>query len=86
LRPVKYNNGEANETASDVSRAKTVLKYVTSTLSETYIGRVQHPIESNCREVKCGTQPEKGINTAGHFVNGYSITAAAARSITLEGC
>jgi len=30
FRPLKYNNGEANATASDVSEAKTVLKYVTT--------------------------------------------------------
>jgi len=29
FRPVKYNNGEANATASEVSEAKTVLRYVT---------------------------------------------------------
>jgi len=29
LRPVKYDNGEANATASNVSEAETVLQYVT---------------------------------------------------------
>jgi hypothetical protein len=28
FRPVKYNNGEANAMASEVSKAKTVLQYV----------------------------------------------------------
>jgi len=27
FRPVKYNNGEANATASEVSEAKTIVKY-----------------------------------------------------------
>jgi len=33
FRPVKYDNGEANATASEVSEAKTVLKYVTQSQS-----------------------------------------------------
>jgi len=33
FRPVKYNNGKANATASDVSEAKTVLQYVTKSQS-----------------------------------------------------
>jgi len=33
FRPVKYNNGEANATASEVSEAKTVLQYVTKSPS-----------------------------------------------------
>jgi hypothetical protein len=28
FKPVKYDNGEANATASEVSEAKTVLQYV----------------------------------------------------------
>ena len=32
-RPVKYDNGEANATASEVSKAKTVLQYVTKSQS-----------------------------------------------------
>jgi len=33
FRPVKYNNGEANATASEVSKGKTVLQYVTKSQS-----------------------------------------------------
>jgi len=33
FRPVKYDNGEANATASEVSEAKTVLQYVTKSQS-----------------------------------------------------
>ena len=33
FRPVKYDNGEANATARDVSEAKTVLQYTTKSQS-----------------------------------------------------
>jgi len=46
------------------------------------MGRVRHPIYSNSTEVKCGYRPKKGINIARRCVNGYSITAAPARSVT----
>jgi hypothetical protein len=32
--------------------------------------------------VVCGYRPKKGINIARHCVNGYSITAAPAKSVT----
>jgi hypothetical protein len=35
FRPVKYDNGKANATASEVSEAKTVLQYVTKSQSWT---------------------------------------------------
>jgi len=46
------------------------------------MGRVRHPIYGNSGEVKCGYQPKKGINIARRCVNGYSITAAPAKSVT----
>jgi len=46
------------------------------------MGKVRHPINSNSGEVKCGTQPEKGINIARHRVNSYSITVAHVKSVT----
>jgi hypothetical protein len=82
FRPVKYDNGEGNATASDSSKAKTVLQYVTASQSQTYMGRVWHPICSNSGEVKCGTQSEKVINITRHSLNGYSITAAPVKSVT----
>jgi hypothetical protein len=46
------------------------------------MGRVLHPInDSNSGEVKCAYRPKKGINIARRFVNGYSITAAPAKSV-----
>jgi hypothetical protein len=42
-------------------------------------GRVRHPIKSNSREVKCGTQPVKGINSARHWVNGCNVCGALRR-------
>jgi hypothetical protein len=33
FRPVQYDNGEANATASEVSKAKTLLQYVTTSQS-----------------------------------------------------
>ena len=47
------------------------------------MGRVRHPIYySNSGEVRCGYRPKKGINIARHCVNGYSITADPAKSVT----
>jgi hypothetical protein len=47
------------------------------------MGRVRHPIYySNSGEVKCSYRPKKGINIARYCVNGYSITAAHANSLT----
>ena len=83
FRPVKYDNGKANATASEVSKAKTVLQYVTKSQSWTYMGRVRHSIYyRNSGEVKCGYRVKKGINIARRCVNGYSITAAPAKSVT----
>jgi len=42
--PVKYEIGEANSKARDVSEAKTVLYYMTTSQSETYMWKVHHPI------------------------------------------
>jgi len=82
FRPIKSNNGEANAMATNVSEAKTELLYVTTSQSETYMGRVWHPRYSNSGEVKCGTRPENGVNCARHCVNSCSITTAPAKSIT----
>lgn len=46
------------------------------------MGGVQHLIYRNSGEVKHGTRPEKGVNNATDFVNGCSITAASAKSVT----
>jgi len=46
------------------------------------MGRVWHPIYSNTGEVQCGYRPKKGINIASCCVNGYSITASPANSVT----
>jgi hypothetical protein len=43
---------------------------------------VRHPIYSDSGEVRGGTRPEKGINFSRLWVNGYSITAAPAKSVT----
>jgi len=70
LRHVKYDTGEANATASDVSEAKTVLQYVTIS-------------KLNMNEsAACGYRPKIGINIARHCVNGHSITAAPVKSVT----
>jgi hypothetical protein len=45
-------------------------------------GRVWHPINSNSGEVKSGTWPVKGINNAKHWVNGYNVSGAPAKSVT----
>jgi len=83
FRPVKYDNGEADATASEESEAYTVLQYVTKSQRLTYMGRVRHPIYySNSGEVKCSYRPKKGINIARRCVNGYSITGALAKSVT----
>jgi len=82
FRPVKYNNGEANATASEVSEAKTVLQYVTKSQSKTCMGRVRHPIYTNSIEVICGYRPKIHINIARRLANGYSITASPAKSET----
>jgi len=68
--------------ASDVSEAKTVLQYMTKSQSETYMEQEGHPIYSNSREIQCGYLPMKGVNIARCCVNGYSITAARAESVT----
>ena len=39
-------------------------------------GRLQHQIGGNRGEVKCGTQPLKGINSARRGVNGYNAGGA----------
>ena len=39
-------------------------------------GRVRHPINGNSGEVKCGTRPVKGINSARCWVNGYNVSRA----------
>jgi len=82
FRPAKYDNGKANATASNVSEAKTVLWYVTTSASERYTGSIRHLIYSNTRQVKCGTRPEQGINIATCCVNGCYITAMPAKSVT----
>jgi len=82
FRPVKYDNGKANATASEESAAMTVLQYVTKSQSWTYMGRVRHPIYCNSGDVKCGDRPKKGINIARRCVNGYSRTAAPPKSVT----
>jgi len=74
FRPLKYDNVEANATASDVSEAKSQ--------SLPYMGRVRHPIYSNSGEVKCGYRQKKDINIARRCVNGYRITVAPAKSVT----
>jgi len=43
---------------------------------------VCHPIYIYSEEVKCCYWPKKGINIARRCVNGYSITAAPAKSVT----
>jgi len=82
FRPVQYDNGKADATASDVSKAKTVLQYVTQSQCYTYKGRVRDPIHSNSGEVECGYRPKKGIKIARCVVDSYSITAAPAKSVT----
>jgi len=46
------------------------------------MGKVRHPIYSNSSEVKCGTQPETGINITRCCVNSYIITSAPVKSVT----
>jgi len=70
FRHVKYDNGEANATASNVSEAKTILQYVTISKLHT----------NDC--AACGYWPKKGIHIARCCVIGYSITAAPAKSET----
>jgi len=82
FRPVKYDDGDANAKATDLSEAKTVLYYVTTSQTWTYMGKVWHPIYSNSTEVKCRTWLEKGRDIARHCVNCSSITAAHAKSVT----
>ena len=79
---MKYDNGEANATASDVSEAKTALQYVTQSQSISYMRRVQHLINSNSGELQSGYRPKHGMNIARHPVNSYSITAAPEKSVT----
>jgi len=43
---------------------------------------VWHPIYSNSGEKKCDYRPKRGINIPRGCVNGYSITAAPANSVT----
>jgi hypothetical protein len=82
LRPVKYNNGEAKAIGNNVSEATTVLHCVQNLKAKTLMGPVWNPIYSNGREVKCGYRPKNDIIIARRCVNGYSITAATAKSVT----
>jgi len=84
FRPVKYDNGEANAIASDMSEEKTVIEYLSTFQRETYMGRVLHLIYRNGGDVQCGTQPEKGINITRCCVNGYNITAGPMKSLRYE--
>jgi len=70
FRHVKYVNGEAKATASDVSEAKTIA--ISDKMSNLNINE----------SAVCGYRPEKGINIARHCVNSYRITAAPANSVT----
>jgi len=70
FRHVKYVNGEANATASDVSAVKTIA--ISDKISQLNIND----------SAVCGYRPNKGINIARRCVNGYSITAAPAKSVT----
>ena len=70
FRYVQYVNVEANATASDVSEAKTIA--ISGKISKLNI------VES----AVCGYRPKKGINITRRCVNGYSITAAPAKSVT----
>jgi len=70
FRHVKYNTGEGNATAGDVSEAKTVLQHVT--ISKLNIDE----------SAACGYRPKKGINITRLCVNGYTITAVHAKSVT----
>jgi hypothetical protein len=67
---VKYDNGEANATASYVSEAKTIA--ISDKIAKLNINE----------SAVCGYRPKKGINIARCCVNGYSITAAPAMSVT----
>ena len=66
---MKYDNSEANATASDSSEAKTVLQYVT--ISKLDINE----------SAACGYRLKKCTNITRHCVNDYSITAADAKSV-----
>ena len=70
FRHVKYNNGEANATASDVSEAKTIV--ISDKISKLNINQ----------STTCGYQLKKDINIARRCVSGYSITAAPTKSVT----
>jgi len=70
FRHVKYVNGKANATASDVSEAKTIAR--SDKISKINIKK----------SAVCGYRPKKGINITRRCVNGYSITAAPAKSVT----
>jgi len=67
---VKYNNGAPNATACDVSDAKTIA--ISDKISKLNIN------ESAVYHYRL----KKGINNARHCVNGFSITAAPAKSVT----
>jgi len=70
FRHVKYVNGDANATASDVSEAKTIA--ISDKIPKLNINE----------SAVCGYWPKKGINIARRCVNGYSITAAPVKSVT----
>jgi hypothetical protein len=69
FRHVKYVNGDANATASDVSEVKTIaISYKISMLNINESAAYSY-------------QPKKGIIISRHCVNGYSITAAPEKSV-----
>jgi len=70
FRCVKYVNGEANAMASDVSEVKTIP--ISDKISKRNINE----------SAACSYRPKKGINITRRCVNGYSITAVPAKSVT----
>jgi hypothetical protein len=71
---VKLDNGETKCNGKRCMDREhfTVISHKISKLK--IYGRVQHLINSNSRELKCGTHRLKGIHCARRSLNGYNIT------------